>query len=340
MADPRFHKVTPPKSLEELAQISGAEIKSADPAFMVEDVAPLDEAVASNISFLDNVKYKESFQSTKAGACVVSEKLAHLAPSSCHLLVSPNPYKSYALIAQAFYPVVLPETEISDQAFVAESAKIGKGCIIEAGAYIGEGVELGDGCWIEPNAVIRENVVIGKNSRVGANASVSHAVIGQATRLYPGTRIGQDGFGFAIDPAGHVKVPQLGRVIIGDHVEIGANSCIDRGAGPDTVIGDGSWIDNCVQIGHNVRVGKGCVIVAQAGVAGSTTLEDYVVLAAQAGVAGHLTIGAGSRIGAQSGIMQNIPAGSEVMGSPALPIKQFMRQFVTLKKLTNPSKNE
>ena len=340
MADPRFHKVTDPKSLKELAHISGAEIKSADPDFMVEDVASLDDATVNNISFLDNIKYKASFRATKAGACVVSEKLAHLAPSSCHLLISRNPYKSYALIAQAFYPVNLPETEISDKAFVAGSAKIGKGCIIEAGAYIGEGVELGDGCWVEPNAVIRENVVIGNNSRVGANASVSHAVIGQATRLYPGVRIGQDGFGFAIDPAGHVKVPQLGRVIIGDHIEIGANSCIDRGAGPDTIIGDGTWIDNCVQIGHNVKIGRGCVIVGQAGIAGSATLEDYVVLAAQAGVAGHLTIGAGSRIGGQAGIIKSIPAGSEVMGSPALPIKQFLRQFAMLKKLTNPSKNE
>lgn len=340
MADPRFHKVSNPKSLRELAQISGAEIKSSDPDFMVEDVAPLDVAAANTISFLDNVKYKDSFQSTKAGACIVSKKLAHLAPQSCHLLISSTPYKSYALIAQAFYPVNLPKTEISDKAYVATSAKIGKGCIIEAGAYIDEGVELGDGCWIEPNAVIRENVVIAKNSRIGSNASVSHAVIGEGTRLYPGVRVGQDGFGFAIDPAGHVKVPQLGRVIIGDHVEVGSNTCIDRGSGPDTVIGDGTWIDNCVQIGHNVKVGKGCVIIAQAGIAGSTVLQDYVVVAAQAGIAGHLTVGAGSRIAAQSGIMQSLPPRSEVMGTPALPIKQHLRQFAMLKKLTNTSKTE
>ena len=162
--------------------------------------------------------------------------------------------------------------------------------------------------------------------------------MGEGSRLYPGARIGQDGFGFAIDPAGHVKVPQLGRVIIGDHVEIGANSCIDRGAGPDTVIGDGAWIDNLVQIGHNTKIGKGCVIVAQAGISGSTTLEDYVVVAAKAGIAGHLNIGMGTRIAAKSGIMSDLPAGSEVMGYPAVPIKQFMRQVVALKKLTKRKK--
>jgi UDP-3-O-[3-hydroxymyristoyl] glucosamine N-acyltransferase len=165
-------------------------------------------------------------------------------------------------------------------------------------------------------------------------------MIGDGSRLYAGARIGQDGFGFAIDSAGHVKVPQLGRVIIGDHVEIGANSCLDRGAGPDTEIGDGTWIDNCVQIGHNVKIGRGCVIVAQVGIAGSAVLEDYVVVAAQVGIAGHLTIGQGTRIAAQSGVMKSLPAGSEVMGSPAIPAKEKLRQIIVLKNLTKPKKIE
>jgi UDP-3-O-[3-hydroxymyristoyl] glucosamine N-acyltransferase len=183
--------------------------------------------------------------------------------------------------------------------------------------------------------VIAQNVEIGDQSVIGANASISHALIGANVRIYPGVRIGQDGFGFAIDPAGHVKVPQLGRVIIGDSVEIGANTTIDRGAGPDTHIGQGSWIDNLVQIGHNVKIGRGCVIIAQTGVAGSTVLEDYAVLAAQVGVAGHLTIGMGARIGAQSGVMRDVAAGSEVMGAPAMPAKQFMRQVAMLRKMSN-----
>ncbi|NQZ13927.1 MAG: UDP-3-O-(3-hydroxymyristoyl)glucosamine N-acyltransferase [Alphaproteobacteria bacterium] len=146
---------------------------------------------------------------------------------------------------------------------------------------------------------------------------------------------GQDGFGFAIDPAGHVKVPQLGRVVIEDNVEIGANTCIDRGAGPDTVIGAGTWIDNLVQIGHNVKIGRGCVLIAQSGVAGSSVLEDYAVVAAQGGVAGHLTVGMGAQVGAQAGVMRDVPAGEKVLGSPAMPVKDAMRQFATLRKLAS-----
>lgn len=340
MADPRFHHISDPKSLKDLATIAGAELKSGDGSFKVHDVAPLDQATEKTISFLDNIKYKDAFKNTKAGACIIAPEMVEFAPESCQLLVSKNPYKSYALIAQSFYPDNYPEAKISDKAEVHKSAKIGKGCIIDAGAVIGEGAKIGDGTWVEPNAVIGSNVEIGKDCRIGPNASVTHTVMGDASRLYPGARIGQDGFGFAIDLAGHVKVPQLGRVIIGDHVEIGANSCIDRGAGPDTIIGDGTWIDNCVQIGHNAKIGKGCVIVAQAGVAGSTTLEDYVVIAAQGGVAGHLTVGQGARIGAQAGVMRDVPAGSEIIGSPAMPIKEFWKQVIALKKLTKPKKSE
>ncbi len=341
MADPRFFVRQQAKPLSELAAIAGGRLAhDADANRMIDDVAALDKAGAGQISFLDNIRYKESFVSSKAEACIVSEAMAAHAPAGMALIISKNPYKSYALVAQAFYPDSYPESEISQAATIAADAKIGKGCVIEAGAVIGAQVVVGDGCWIEPNAVIGRGVTIGAKSRIGANATVSHAEIGSGTRLYPGVRIGQDGFGFAIDPAGHVKVPQLGRVIIGDHVEIGANSCIDRGAGPDTIIGNGTWIDNLVQIGHNVKIGKGCVLVAQSGVAGSTTLEDYAVLAAQAGVAGHLKIGMGARIGAKSGVMKDVPAGEEQLGAPAMPVKEFMRQVIALKRLTKPQKGE
>ncbi len=338
MADPKFHKISLPKTLKELADIVDAEIHTGDSDTVIEDVQALDKATDKQISFLDNIKYKDDFKTTKAGAVIVSPKMVEFAPKGCALLVSKNPYKAYALIAQSFYPANAPAENISAQAIISDTATVGSGCHIEAGVVIADGVTIGNNCWIEANAVIQENVEIGDNSRIGANASVSHAKIGNGTRLYPGVRVGQDGFGFAIDPAGHVKVPQLGRVIIGDHVEIGANSCVDRGAGPDTIIGNGTWIDNAVQIGHNVKIGKGCVIVAQAGVAGSATIEDYVVIAAQVGVAGHLTVGMGSQIAGQSGVMQSLPPGSKVMGYPALPIKQFLRQAVVLKNLTKSKK--
>lgn len=333
MADSHFHKKSLPVKLKALADIVGGEVRGkAD--LLIDDVAPLDQANATQISFLDNIKYKDAFRSTSAGACIISKEMVDFAPPDCHLIISKSPYKSYALIAQYFYPEEYPETNISNAAHIHDSAQIAEGCIIEAGAIIGEGVKLGKGCWVESNVVIGKNVQIGEKCRIGANASISHAIIEDHTRLYPGVRLGQDGFGFAIDPAGHVKVPQLGRVKIGNHVEIGANTCIDRGSGPDTIIGDGTWIDNQVQIGHNVKIGRGCVIIAQAGIAGSATLEDFVVVAAQGGVAGHVTIGQGTQIAGQSGVMRDLPAGSKVMGYPALPIKQFMRQVATLKKLT------
>jgi len=339
MADPRFFQKAEPHSLRDLAQLCGASYHGSRPQKIITDVSALQDATSETISFFDNVKYKDALQKTQAGAVLLAPEMTGLAPEGCEVLITKTPYKAYALVAQAFYPVAYPAPAISDNAVIEGDVEIAEGCIVEAGAVIKTGVKLAQGCWIEANAVIGKNVEIGAGSRVGPNASVSHAVIGQATRLYPGARIGQDGFGFAIDFAGHVKVPQLGRVIIGDHVEIGANSCIDRGAGPDTVIGDGTWIDNCVQIGHNAKIGKGCVIVAQAGISGSTVLEDYVVVAAQGGIAGHLTIGQGSRIAAQSGIMRDLPPGSEVMGSPALPIKEHLRQVTVLKKLTQKKKS-
>ncbi len=333
MADPRFFHRSGPYTLGTLAGMVKAAIGRGSPDLVLEDVSPLGQAGAGHLSFLDNVRYRDAFCSSHAAACIVSPDMAEFAPDGMALLVTKSPYKSYALAAQAFYPDQWPEAQIAESARVHPTAKIGKGCVIEDGVVIAGGAELGDGCWVEANTVIGRNVILGPRCRIGACATLSHCQIGQATRLYPGVRVGQDGFGFAIDPAGHVKVPQLGRVIIGDHVEIGANTTIDRGAGPDTVIGDGAWIDNLVQIGHNVKIGRGCIIIAQVGISGSTVIEDYAVLAGQVGVAGHLTIGKGARIAAQSGIMKDVPPGAEVMGYPALPIRQFMRQVATLNRL-------
>lgn len=339
MPDPKFFNRRSALNLKEISGVCGAEIQQgADAAFMVEDVAPLDRAGPRDISFFDNVKYKDQFIATKAGACLVSPAMAKFAPKGVNLLISASPYKAYALTAQLFYPDARPEGGISERASVHKTARIGAGSTIEDGAVIGEGAVLGKECWVEANAVIGRNVTIGDYGRVGANASVSHAVIGDHVRLYPGARIGQDGFGFAIDSKGHVKVPQLGRVIIEDHVEIGANTCIDRGSGPDTVIGQGTLIDNLVQIAHNVKVGKGCVIVGQAGIAGSTVVEDFVVMGGQAGIAGHLHIGKGAQIATQSGVLQNVPAGAKQMGYPSVPLRQFLRQAALLNRLIKKEK--
>lgn len=334
MADPQFFKKSKSFTLGELAEIAGAELADNDnAAYEIQDVAALDKADEHHISFLDNVKYKDQFTKTTAGACIVSPDLADVAPKGVKLLLSKHPYKSYAKIAQAFYPDSKPEGHISDQAYIHETATIGEGCTIENGAHICEGAVIGDHSWIEASTYIGPSVKIGQGCRIGVNTTLSHCHVGDYSRIYTGTRIGQDGFGFAIDPAGHVKVPQLGRVIIESHVEIGANTTIDRGAGPDTVIGQGTWIDNLVQIGHNVKIGRGCVIVSQVGISGSTVIDDFVAIGGQVGIAGHLRVGQGVRIAAQSGIMRDVEPGQEVMGYPAVPIKQFMKQVAVLKRL-------
>jgi UDP-3-O-[3-hydroxymyristoyl] glucosamine N-acyltransferase len=335
MADPRFFIKSGVLRLGALAEKTGSRLsKNADPDKIIHDVASLSSATSETVSFFDNAKYKESFLTSKAGACFVSEKNAAIAPSGMTLLISSAPYMAYARAAALFYPEPWPQAEISAQAIIAPTTKIAEGVCIEAGAIVQDGAEIGSGSWIESGAVIGRNVVIGENCRIGVNASLSHCLIGNGVRLYTGVRVGQDGFGFASSAQGHVKVPQLGRVIIEDFCEIGANTTIDRGAGPDTVIGKGSWIDNLVQIGHNVKMGKGCIIVSQVGISGSTELGDFVAMGGQSGAAGHLKIATGARVAAQSGLMRNVDAGSEVMGSPAVPIKQFMRQVAALAKLT------
>ena len=340
MADPRFFRNHGPLKLGDLARAAGAELgPNADPDMLIQDVAPLDIAGPETLSFLDNPKYVESFRESKAGACVVAEKFAGDAPSGMALLLSERPYRSYAHIAHAFYPVAHPQTsDHHPSAVIDPTAVIGEGCAIGANAVISARAELGDRTMIGAGAVIGEAVTIGAETEIGANSSLSHCEIGGRCLLHPGVRIGQRGFGFDMSPEGHLDVPQLGRVIVGNDVEIGANSCIDRGSGPDTVVGDGCKIDNLVQIGHNVRLGKGCVVVAQSGIAGSAHLEDFVVLAAQSGVAGHIRIAPGTQIAARSGAMRDTEPGAKLAGNPAIPAREYFRQMAVLAKLTKDRK--
>lgn len=334
MADPRFFTIAGPFTLAHLAGVGGAELGAgADGDAVVRDVAPLDRAGRDDISFLDNRKYVDVFAVSKAGACVVHPSLAAKAPPGMRLLLSPEPYRAYALIAQAFYPEPEPSGWIAPTAVVDESATVGDQTRIEAGAVVGAGVQIGRRCRIAPNAVIAAGVIIGDECVIGPNSSLTHCILGSRVYVYPGVRIGQDGFGFAMGQAGHVKVPQLGRVVIGDDVEIGANSTIDRGAGPDTVIGSGCRIDNLVQIGHNVELGRGSVVVAQVGISGSTKVGDFVAIGGQAGLAGHLTIGAGAKISAQAGVMRDVAAGATVVGSPAISGRDFWRQTAVLDQM-------
>jgi UDP-3-O-[3-hydroxymyristoyl] glucosamine N-acyltransferase len=334
MADPRFFGRIGPFTLAALAALSGARLlRPAESERQFVDVAPLESAGPQEVSFFDNPKYAANFARSQAGAAFVAEKWIAKAPSGMALLIAEEPYKAYARAAQAFYPPATPvpgralSAVIDPDADVPEDCEIGSHVVIEARARLGRRVRIG------ANTVIAAGVEIGADCRIGANVTLSHCLIGCRVVLHPGVRIGQEGFGFAPDPAGPVKVPQLGRVVIGDDVEIGANSTIDRGSGPDTVIGAGTMIDNLVQIGHNVTVGRCCVLAGQVGIAGSTRLDDFVMIGGQGGLAGHLHIGRGARIAAKSGVMRDVPAGVTVCGSPAVPLSTFMKQTAVLQRL-------
>lgn len=336
MADNRFFHNAGALSVEDITALTGAVVdasraQNAHNSFT--NVAPLDRAGAADVSFLDNIKYTETFAASKAGACFVRPKFASRAPAGMVLFVTEEPYYCYALTARRFYPDITFTPAISPQAHISTSAIIGKDTRIDAGAVIGDGVRIGNRCWIGSGAVLHTHVELGDDCQIGANSTISHSIIGSRVILHRGVHVGQDGFGYASSKKGVVKVPQLGRVIIEDDVEIGSGTCIDRGAGPDTVIGQYTKIDNLVQIGHNVHIGKYVFIAALCGVAGSAFVGDGVMLGGQVGIAGHIRIGNGAKIAAQSGVMSDVPAGATYGGSPAIPTRDWHRQTVAISKM-------
>src|SRR5580658_193419 len=334
MADPRFFRAVGPFTVAEIAATTGAEIGGAGNAGLsLDDVGPLETAGPRHLSFLSNVKYAEALGRSEAGAAFVHPSFADRAPRRMTLLLSANPYLAFAKAATRFYPRPRRPAGIAASAVVDPTAMLGEEVSIGHHAVIEAGAEIGDRTQIGHNTVIGSGTVIGSDCAIADNVTLGYCLIGDRVTLFAGVRVGQDGFGFASDPSGHVKIPQLGRVLIGDDVEIGANTTIDRGAGPDTVIGAGSIIDNLVQIGHNVVLGRGCVMAAQAGSSGSTKLGDFVQLGGQVGLAGHLSIGTGAQLVAHSGVMRDIPAGVVYAGTPAVPRRQWLRQSAILGRL-------
>jgi UDP-3-O-[3-hydroxymyristoyl] glucosamine N-acyltransferase len=336
MEHPGFFERALPKPLGEVATVAAAELAAgADAARLVADVRPLDMAGPEDVSFIDNRKYLPQLDATRAGACLVSPQLLPRVPSATLALVTPEPYRAFARVLAAFYPGSLRPrvAEFAVGEAVHASAQIEEGASVEPGAIVGREARIGRGTTVAAGAVVGYRVTIGRDSFIGPGASLTHALVGDRVIIHAGARIGQDGFGFAMGPKGHLKVPQIGRVIIQDDVEIGAGSCIDRGALKDTIIGEGTKIDNLVQIAHNVVIGRHCVICALAGIAGSTVIEDFVVLGGQTGVNGHSRIGAGTQAAAQSGIPGSLPPGSKVGGSPARPVGEWAREIAMLKQL-------
>ncbi|WP_419898021.1 UDP-3-O-(3-hydroxymyristoyl)glucosamine N-acyltransferase [Roseomonas sp. USHLN139] len=334
MADPRFHPVAAPQPLAAVAAAAGARLEEAVAARLFRGVAPLAEAGGEEVAFLDGRKHLDMLRASRAGAVLLTAELAPAVPEGCVALVVASPQLAFARVAGLFHPPASPVPGIHPTAVIGEGVTLGEGCEIGPHAVIGDGASLGARCRVGAQAVIGPGVVFGDDCRIHAQASAICCLAGHRVTLHHGARIGQEGFGFAPTPEGRfVTIPQLGRVILGDEVEVGANACVDRGALGDTVLGPGTRLDNLVQIGHNVVTGRGCVIVAQVGISGSTRLGDYVTIAGQAGLTGHLSIGSKARIGAQAGVQGDVAPGQDVTGSPAMPVKDALRAALYLRKL-------
>ena len=333
MVDKNFYNVKENVTLAQVAEVTGAVLTDSGKADeIINDIATMASATGDELCFFYDRKNKAKAGEIKAKACVTTEDLKQFVAPEVIILTCDDPKVAFVKLNEFMYAEKFAENGIDVSAKIATSAKIGKDCFIGANVVIDENVVIGDNCRIEANVVIAHDCKIGNNCRIGNGASIAYSIIGNNCYIYTGARIGQDGFGFQLINGQHHRIPQIGRVIIGNDVEIGANSCIDRGALDDTVIGDGSRLDNLVQIAHNDKLGRGCVVVAQVGIAGSCTLGDYVVLGGQVGLADHLNIGSGVQIAAQSGVMRDIEPGNVMMGSPCVPFKDFMRQVAFLQK--------
>jgi UDP-3-O-[3-hydroxymyristoyl] glucosamine N-acyltransferase len=338
MSDKRFFKPEGPFALSVLAEKIGAELTEPERGGqMVHDIADLELAGQHDISVFCNPSHAPTFAKSHAGVVVTSRRLGEYPHNGSALLLAADPRLAFAELGRIFYPMSAPKSFIHSSATIAPSARIGADCAIAAGVVIGEHVSIGPRGRIGANTVIEDGISIGADATVGPNCSISNALIGDGVNISSNVSIGGEGFGFVPGPKGPVRLSHVGRVVIGNQVAIGSNCAIDRGGLTDTVIGDMTALDNLVQIGHNVRIGKGCVFAGQAGVAGSATIGDYVMVGGAVSISDHVTVGNGAKIAGKSGVMRDVAAGETVAGYPAIPVRQWHRQSVALAKLAKKS---
>lgn len=338
MADPRFYDNRGPLALADLCRAARIQLpEHVDGNTKVFDVAGLQQAGPLHLSFFSESRAKKDFLSTKAGWCFTSAKGGVPAPGPTTLIPVGSPSQAFAVAARLFYPEIEPQIYVQESP-VHASARLGNGVVLAPGVVIGPDAEIGEGARIGANSVIGRGVAIGRNCRIGPNVTIAFAFLGDDVIVQAGVRIGGCGFGYTSDDSGHTKLPQLGRVIVQDRVEVGANTTIDRGALADTVVGEGTKIDNLVQVGHNVQIGRNCIIVSQVGLSGSVTVKDFAVIGGGVGVAPHVTIGRGTRVAAMAGVMNDLEDGKSYAGTPARPARTFFREVATLAKMAQVRK--
>lgn len=340
MDDVRFFDRAGPYSVSVIAGWLGAQSPAGAAERSIRDVAPLDVAAEDQISYFEGRRYAGQLAASTAGACIVGPGAASQVPAGVMAIEVGEPARAFAEIVNRFYPEAhrpLPlwgDVPFPAGAAIHPTARIEDDVVVEPGAVIGAEASIGRGTQILAGSMIGRRVHIGRNCSIGSAATIIHTLIGDRVVIHAGVRVGQDGFGYTFAGGRHVKVPQIGRVVIQDDVEIGANTTIDRGGLRDTVIGEGTKIDNLVQIGHNVLIGRHCAIAGQVGIAGSTRLGDYVVIGGQAGLADHVTIGDGVQLAAQSGVKDDLAAGGRYGGSPARTASVWAKEVAALRRLT------
>lgn len=332
MPDARFFESLLSLTVAELAARIGGEVERGGDR-IIASVAPLSSADGGAIAFLGDRKFAAALAETKAGCVIVPAEAVTAAPEGAAVITSRTPQAAWAMASLLLHrPVTL------DAAIARSDAIEDDSVVIEPGVVLGAGVRIGRGSRIGANTVIGPGVQIGRECVIGANVTVGFALIGDRVKLYAGARIGEAGFGATGTAAGVMDIPQLGRVILQDGVTVGANSCIDRGAYDDTVIGENTKIDNLVMVGHNCVIGRNCLLVANTGISGSVTVGDNVIFGGKAGIGDHITIGEGARVAAGAGVLADIPAGETWSGYPARPIRQFLRETVWLAKQASSKK--
>jgi UDP-3-O-[3-hydroxymyristoyl] glucosamine N-acyltransferase len=337
MVDIRFHAVSGPSPLSALLAAAGTGIVvDAERAarLIISGADELVSAGPDHVSLAMHKSYADDLRLTTAGAVIVSAELAELVPAATIAVIAERPHDTFADLLDQLYPGNTRHTVGATIGSRDAPALLEENVILGPNVVLGAGVEIGRNTVIGANTVIGPGVAIGRNCTIASNCSIDCAYLGSNVVIHPGVRIGCEGFGWLDLGRTNRKIPQLGRVIVQDGVEIGANSTIDRGALGDTVIGQGSKIDNLVQIGHNCRIGRNCLIAAQSGLSGSTILEDGVLLGGGAGTGGHLTIGAGSVVYGRAGVSKSWPAGSKLFGAPARDIKEYWREAAMLRRMS------